>query len=812
MASKADKKKTDAKKSSKPTKKRTPMSPDTVMAWRRGIAGVLALVGVIALISVCMYFIGWRSVENVVPVGAENTQLPQAGVTGKFLARLLVRDWFGIAALGLIAEIALLVYSLIRRKGTLTFSVVKLSALILSATFLSSVILGLCDVKQYFFTTGLGGGIGHSCAALLRHYIGFIPAALLLFALVVAWVSCTSSSFFHWITNVGADRTVRDREESVESEEIEEPVEEVLEEDEEEETQEEPAEEEETIETVEEVSDEDAADETEEGVEVVPEGEGLEGVNITTIEGKIDTNVTEELPWIDPRAELTKYRFPELTLLETHKEGVFKISDAEKNENIRRIIEAFANFKIEILDVTAIVGPTVTLYQLHHGKSVTVNSIKNRSQDIAIALGMDGVRVIVQGGMVGIEVPNKTRSIVPLRATLNSDEFRNSKAELPIGLGYTITQKEKVFDLCDAPHLLVAGATQQGKSVGLNVIITSLLYAKHPSELKFVFIDPKQVEFTAYKRLYKHYLAVLPGTTDEAKEKDKSIITKPDDAFKVLQSLCKEMDDRFSLLADAGVPKITLYNKKYQEHKLDPRKGHKYLPYIVTVVDEYADLTMAGGSSQESRKTAQGITDSIIRLAQKGRAAGIHVILATQSPRVQVVTGLIKSNFPTRIAFRVSSAIDSMTILGQIGAEKLIGKGDMLYYAGMSTDRVQCAFISNDEIDNVTKCIEKQNRYQECYAHPYYLPEIEEENKLGDVDMSSVDAMFADAATTLVKAQTSCSVTFLQRKLGIGYARAAKIMDQLEAAGVVGPQDGAKPRQILIEDLETLQPILDLYA
>lgn len=811
MAVKADKKK-ETKKTSK--KKRTPMSPDTVMAWRRITGFVLLVVGVVALISICLYFFKWRAVENVVPVGTPDAQIPQTGVTGKFMARLLVRDWFGIASLGLVAEIGLLVYSLFRRRGALTFSVLKLSALILSATFLLSAILGLCDVNQYFFTTGLGGGIGHECAATLKHYIGLIPSALVMLALVVAWVSCVSTSFFHWITNVGADPRVR-VEEPVEQEDVvEEEDEELVDEPEE---MEEDGDEEETHdeeETPEEEDDEDAVDESEDEDEtkVVAEGEGLEGINITTIEGKIDTNVTQELPWIDPRAELTKYRFPELTLLDTHKEGVFKISESEKSENIRRIIEAFANFKIEILDVTAIVGPTVTLYQLHHGKSVTVNSIKNRSQDIAIALGMDGVRVIVQGGMVGIEVPNKTRSIVPLRATLNSDEFRNSKAELPIGLGYTITQKEKVFDLCDAPHLLVAGATQQGKSVGLNVIITSLLYAKHPSELKFVFIDPKQVEFTAYKRLYKHYLAVLPGTTDESKEREKSIITKPDDAFKVLKSLCQEMDDRFSLLADAGVPKITLYNKKYQEHKLDPRKGHKYLPYIVTVVDEYADLTMAGGSSQESRKTAQGITDAIIRLAQKGRAAGIHVILATQSPRVQVVTGLIKSNFPTRIAFRVSSAIDSMTILGQIGAEKLIGKGDMLYYAGMSTDRVQCAFISNDEIDNVTKCIEKQNRYQECYAHPYYLPETEEENKLGDVDMSSVDSMFADAATTLVKAQTSCSVTFLQRKLGIGYARAAKIMDQLEAAGVVGPQDGAKPRQILIEDLESLQPILDLYA
>lgn len=817
MAKEQTKKPAPKKAKSKAKRK---LSPDSVMGLRRLSAALLIVFAIIVAVSLTSYFFHWKSVIEPVQGGSETLRLPQGGRLGYHIANLFVHNWFGFAAIGLFVELCITAVYLWLRPKAIKASYLKLTALTLSATYLSSVLMGLLDGSCYVFGTGLGGAIGHDTAFKLKDMIGFTGTFVSLIVLCVVWLAWASNGFYVWLVNVGADIAHKPH---IQVAEAEEPVSEP---DEEPEDDDESEPDGESLDETPGDDDDEYDDDTDEPEDhqsseqpgqtpAAPEQETDPeiGVNVETIEGTVDTKIKEELPWIDPRAELPNFQFPTLELLEKHNSSVFTLPEEEKRENIRRIIEAFANFKIEIVDVTAIVGPTVTLYQLHHGKSVTVASIKNRSQDIAIALHTDGVRVVIQEGIVGIEVPNKKRSIVPIRATLNGPEFRESKAQLPIGLGYTITQKNKVFDLTEAPHLLVAGATQQGKSVGLNVIITSLLYAKHPSELKFVFIDPKMVEFNAYRRLYKHYLAVVPGTTNEDKERQDSIITTPDDAYKVLKSLCIEMDERYKLLADAGVQKITLYNARFQDHKLNPERGHKYMPYLVCIVDEYADLTMSGGSSMEGKKTANGISEAIIRLAQKGRAAGIHVILATQSPRVQVVTGLIKTNFPTRIGFRVATSTDSMTILGTTGAEKLIGKGDMLYYAGMSCERVQCAYISNDEIDAVTGFIEKQSRYQQCYAHPYYLPVPESDDAGGkDIDMTKIDDMFEEAARTVVRAQTSCSVTFLQRKLGIGYARAAKIMDQLEAAGIVGPQDGSKPRNVLIEDFDQLQTILDSYA
>ena len=397
---------------------------------------------------------------------------------------------------------------------------------------------------------------------------------------------------------------------------------------------------------------------------------------------------------------------------------------------------------------------------------------------------------------------------------LNDDAFRNSKAELPVAIGYTITQKVKTFDLTDAPHLLVAGATKQGKSVGLNVIISSLLYAKHPSELKFVFIDPKMVEFTAYNSLLKHYLAVLPMAVSEEDERENAIIKQPKQAEQVLNSLCIEMDERYKLLASAGVNDIKLYNAKYKERHLLPTDGHKHLPYLVVVIDEYADLTMAGGAGGDARKTSKNISDYIVRLAQKGRAAGIHVIIATQRPSVNVITGLIKTNFPTRIAFRVVGRVDSQTILDTTGAENLIGRGDMLYYAGVEMERVQCALVSMAEINKVTDYIGAQTGFKQCYSTPYYLPVPESqdgETSGGTIDMQNIDPMFEDAARMVVTSQKG-STSDLQRRLGMGYARAGRVMDQLEAAGVVGPQEGSKPRQVLVTDFNELDEILAAFV
>ena len=542
---------------------------------------------------------------------------------------------------------------------------------------------------------------------------------------------------------------------------------------------------------------------------------GLEAdAGLEIIQGPEFSDVTRELPRIDTREGLENYNFPPLELLNDYKEGRYEVAPEELERNNNKIRATLLNYKIQVEKVSACVGPTVTLYKVVPAPGVKVSAIKNLEEDIAIALRIKGVRVVILTDAVGIEVANDKPSIVPLKSMLNDDAFRNSKAELPVAIGYTIMQKVKVFDLADAPHLLVAGATKQGKSVGLNVIITSLLYAKHPSELKFVFIDPKMVEFSSYARLLKHYLAVMPTAASENDEQESAIVKHPKQADEILRSLCLEMDERYKLLSKSGVNNIKLYNEKYTERHLLPTEGHHFLPYIVVVIDEYADLIMSGGMGAESRSQARSITSSIIRLAQKGRAAGIHVIIATQRPSVDVITGLIKTNFPTRIAFRVVTRVDSATILDKPGAEKLIGKGDMLYYAGVDMERVQCALINMDEINRVTEFVGSQTGFHACCNTPYYLPELQSESDdaggSGMVDMQNLDAMFEEAAKMVVTYQQGSTST-LQRKLGMGYARAGRVMDQLEAAGIVGPQEGSKPRQVLVSDLAELDDILKAF-
>ena len=529
----------------------------------------------------------------------------------------------------------------------------------------------------------------------------------------------------------------------------------------------------------------------------------------------LDQTVTEPLKPIDNRLDppdgLPKYKTPSLSILGDYLNARHEVSQDELVRNNTKIRNTLASYKIQVQDVTAVVGPTVTLYKVYPAPGVKISAIKQLQEDIGISLQAKGVRITTLSDSVGIEVANDKASIVPLKALLNDAAFRESKAELPVAIGYTISQQVKVFDLADAPHLLVAGATKQGKSVGLNVIVASLLYSKHPSELKFVFVDPKMVEFSSYASLLHHYLAVLPNAGSEQEEKDRAIVKNAKDAAAVLQSLCVEMDARYELLSKALVNNIKLYNAKWKEHHLRSDEGHHFLPYIVTVIDEYADLTMSVGAGPESKALARSITTSVIRLAQKGRAAGLHVILATQRPTVDVIPGLIKANFPMRIAFRVTSRIDSATILDQPGADKLIGRGDMLLYSGVEMERVQCAFIGNDEIVNLTKAVGDQVGYQRSYNTPYYLPEPApaegEEGSGGMVDMNKLDDRFEEAARTVVLNQRG-STSDLQRKLGMGYAKAGRVMDQLEAAGIVGPQSGSKPREVLVKDLAELEEIL----
>ncbi|MBQ3997562.1 MAG: DNA translocase FtsK, partial [Bacteroidales bacterium] len=528
---------------------------------------------------------------------------------------------------------------------------------------------------------------------------------------------------------------------------------------------------------------------------------------------ELSTDIAEELPRIDVRSELESYRFPPLELLDDYENGRHEVPQEELKRNNYKIRATLKTYKIDVDNVKAVVGPTVTLYKVYPAPGVKISAIRNLQDDIAMALKAKGVRVVTLEDSVGIEVANDHPSIVPLKAMLNDASFRDSKAELPVAIGYTITQKVKVFDLADAPHLLVAGATKQGKSVGLNVLISSLLYSKHPSELKFVFIDPKMVEFSAYSKLLKHYLAVLPNAASEDDEMQNAIAKTPKQAENYLRSLCVEMDERYELLSKALVNKITLYNEKYKSRHLRPDQGHRYMPYIVVVVDEYADLTMSVGGGAESKTIARSIMTSIIRLAQKGRAAGIHVVLATQRPSVDVVNGLIKSNFPTRIAFRVFSSVDSKTILDAPGADKLIGKGDMIYLSGVDNERIQCAFISNDEINAINEFIGNQQGYKKSFNTPYYLPAPEPESGeegVAMIDMKALDERFEEAARLVVTSQRG-STSDLQRKLGMGYAKAGRVMDQLEAAGIVGPQEGSKPRQVLVTTFEELDRIINAF-
>ena len=521
----------------------------------------------------------------------------------------------------------------------------------------------------------------------------------------------------------------------------------------------------------------------------------------------ISTDVTRDLPRIDVREELENYKFPSLDLLNDYSDMVHSVSSEELKRNNFKIRATLETYKIGVEKVTAVVGPTITLYKVFPASGVKISGIEGLNKEIAMALNATKIRMVQLRDSIGIEVPNDTASVVPLKAMLNDDEFRNSKAELPVAIGYaTLTQKVKVFDLAEAPHLLVAGATKQGKSVGLNVLITSLLYSKHPSELKLVFVDPKMVEFSAYAKLLHHYLAVLPTAASESEEMSNAIVKKAADADAILRSLCIEMDVRYELMSKAEVSKITLYNDKYRDRHLLPAEGHHFLPYIVTVIDEYADLVMSSGAGGEDRKLANSISKSIIRLAQKGRAAGIHIVLATQRPSVDIITGIIKANFPTRIAFRVFSRTDSQTILDKTGAETLIGRGDMIYYAGAELVRVQCALIESGEISAITKEIASQTGYKKSYNVPYYLPAPDEdktEDGTGALDMNDLDERFEEAARMVVANQRG-STSDLQRRLGMGYAKAGRVMDQLEAAGVVGPQEGSKPRQVLISSLEEL--------
>ena len=521
-----------------------------------------------------------------------------------------------------------------------------------------------------------------------------------------------------------------------------------------------------------------------------------------TIEKPVQESITESKAELkehktidteyDPTLELPDYKFPTLNLLEDYGSDAINVQKEELENNKNRIVETLNNYSIQIQKIRATIGPTVTLYEIIPAPGIRISKIKNLEDDIALSLSALGIRIIapIPGkGTIGIEVPNQNPDIVSMKSILSSDKFQNNKFELPFGLGKTIANESYVADLVKMPHILMAGATGQGKSVGLNAIITSLLYKKHPAQIKFVMVDPKKVELTLFSKIERHFLAKLPDS-------EESIITDTRKVVRTLNSLGIEMDNRYELLKDAQVRNIKEYNTKFLARKLNPLQGHHYLPYIVLVVDEFADLIMTAGKEIEVPLT---------RLAQLARAIGIHLIIATQRPSVNIITGSIKANFPARVAFRVISKIDSRTILDSSGADQLIGRGDMLLSTGSDLIRLQCAFVDTPEIEKVTDFIGSQRAYPDAY----HLPEFadEESNAVSDFDSSERDELFEDAARVIVQNQQG-STSLLQRKLKLGYNRAGRIIDQLEAAGIVGPFEGSKAREVRVANEVALEQFL----
>ena len=566
---------------------------------------------------------------------------------------------------------------------------------------------------------------------------------------------------------------------------------------EDEEVKEEVVEEEESV--TEEVEIENIVDDRKEETEDVEIVEDIVEVAKTDVE--IDSVVAEEEEMVeenmkpyDPTLDLSYYKYPSLDLLKEYPNQAFTLSEEEKMANRVKITTTLKNFGIGVKKIFETIGPTITLYEIVPEDGVRISKIKNLESDIMLSLAATGIRIIAPmpgKGTIGIEVPNLNPKIVSMHATIASKKFQEAKMELPVALGRTITNEVFMFDLAKAPHLLVAGATGQGKSVGLNAIITSLLYKKHPSQLKFVLVDPKMVEFSMYRKIDKHFLAQIPDA-------ETPVITDTSLVLATLNSLVQEMEDRYKLLMDANVRNIKEYNEKFINRRLNPYKGHKYLPYLVIIIDEFGDFIMTAGKEVET---------PIARIAQKARAVGMHLILATQRPSVNIITGVIKANFPARMAFKVSSGIDSKTILDQSGAQQLIGRGDLLYLQGDSPVRVQCAFVDTPEVENVVEYISEQ----QGYPAPFELPEppmAEGENKdLSGVDLSKKDPYFEEVARFVVTSQMG-STSYIQRKYNIGFNRAGRIMDQLEVAGIVGPARGSKPREVLVSSEVELESML----
>ena len=650
--------------------------------------------------------------------------------------------------------------------------------------FLFSIFFGLIDYGNIY-----SGIIGYELVSLLTIYINQIGVTFLLIFMTLIYVT--------FRLKVGTNDIIKVvnflKSLSFKKSEKNEPIEEINEE-----ITNEEIEEEINNEEIEQALDESTVDEKplNDIEEKIIDDVGIEVEEIFEEKSESDNlsdKLVDDFGRFDPKLELSKFQFPKLNLLKQYDSEKITIDKDELEENKNRIVETLGNYNISISNIKATIGPTVTLYEIIPDAGVRISKIKNLEDDIALSLAALGIRIIapIPGrGTIGIEVPNKKPTVVSMHSVISAEKFQKSEMELPVAIGKTISNETLVFDLARMPHLLMAGATGQGKSVGLNAVLTSLLYKKHPAEVKFVLVDPKKVELTLYNKIERHYLAKLPDS-------EEAIITDNKKVINTLNSLCIEMDNRYELLKNASCRNIVEYNKKFKDRKLNPNDGHQFLPYIVLVVDEFADLIMTAGKEVET---------PIARLAQLARAIGIHLIIATQRPSVNVITGVIKANFPARIAFRVTSKIDSRTILDGSGADQLIGRGDMLFTQGNELIRIQCAFVDTPEIELLTDFIGSQKAYATAHQLPEYIGEEGGTNL--DIDIEDRDKLFREAAEVLVTAQQG-SASLLQRKLKLGYNRAGRLIDQLEAAGIVGPFEGSKARQVLIPDLQSLDRHLE---
>ena len=698
------------------------------------------------------------------------------GVFGAFLSHYLVFVTFGISSFFLVPF--LLVISLRLLFNFEIYSIPKTSIFTFFGIFWLSTILGyfLNLFPESIFLKSFTGGVGVNLSLFLNNLLGvssIIILLLLLFLFLVFYFNIYSFDIPKWKKKTVVDESEDTFEDNFEDDSIEsENYEEELKEDIEEEKK----------------SDLKGAD--------IVEYDDKEDSNLQLkVEKGVDEKKSKTLSSnvYDPELDLSNYKYPKVDLLNDTTDKKIQVSKDELTSNKNRIIETLKNFKIEIAKIKATIGPTVTLYEIVPEAGIKISKIKNLEDDIALSLSALGIRIIapIPGkGTIGIEVPNKNRETVSLRSVMSTEKFIKCDYELPLILGKTISNEVFLADLTKMPHILVAGATGQGKSVGLNVMLSSLLYKKHPSILKFVLIDPKKVELSLFNKIEKHFLAKLPDA-------EEPIITETKKVVHTLNSLCTEMDVRYNLLKDAHARNLKEYNKKFINRKLNPKEGHRYLPYIVLVIDELADLMMTAGKEIET---------PIARLAQLARAIGIHLIVATQRPSVNVITGVIKANFPTRLSFKVTSNMDSRTILDTKGAEQLVGMGDMLFSSGSDIIRLQCPFVDTPEIERICEQIGNQRGYVSAYLLPEYIDE--NEKQIADIDLTDRDPLFEDAARLIVASQTG-STSLLQRKLKLGYNRAGRLTDQLEVAGIVGPSEGSKPRQVLIQDEYSLEKLLN---